>query len=157
MLKKINYKMLIFYILFALLFGGIGAILGGNFSDLAEINKPAFAPPAILFPIVWSILYILMGVSSYLVCESYESDDDKKSAGIIYIIQLIVNALWTLFFFRLKWYLFSFIWIILLIVLVIIMIIKFYNINKVAGYLQIPYLLWISFASILNFAIYLLN
>lgn len=155
--KKVNYKMLALYIILALAAGGIGALLGGKMDHFETINKPWFSPPAILFPIVWTILYILMGISSYLICSNKTDEKFKKRAGTIYIIQLIVNSLWTLFFFRLKWYLFAFIWLLLLILLVVIMIFKFYNIKPLAGYLQIPYILWISFAAILNFAIYNLN
>lgn len=153
-MKKINYKLLILNILLPLLVGGIGSLLG-NPSNFNMINKPAFSPPATVFPIVWSVLYTLMGISAYIVISS--NDSNKKQAYIIYILQLIVNGLWSLYFFRFNWYLFSFFWIILLIVLVIIMIDRFYKINKSAGYLQLPYLLWLIFASVLNLSIYLLN
>lgn len=155
--KQVNYKMLILFIGLALLAGGIGALLGGNMDDFETLNKPPFAPPAILFPIVWTILYILMGISSYLICCNKTDQKFKNRACLVYIIQLIVNSLWTLFFFRLNMLLFAFIWLILLIVLVIIMIVKFYNIKPIAAYLQIPYILWLLFAAVLNFSIYLLN
>ena len=153
-MKKINYKLLIFNILLPLTIGFIGSLLGG-FNNFELINKPSFAPPGFLFPIVWTIIYILMGISAYII--SISNDDNKKKAYTIYLIQLIVNGLWTLFFFRLKWYLFSFIWILLLIGLVITMIDNFKPISKLSAYLQIPYLLWLIFASILNISIYLLN
>lgn len=153
-MKKINYKLLIINIIIPLLVGIIGSILG-NPNNFEMINKPEFSPPAIIFPIVWTILYVLMGISAYIVISN--DDTNKKQAYIIYILQLIVNGLWSLFFFRFGWYLFSFFWIILLIILVIIMIDSFYKINKTAGYLQIPYLIWLIFASILNLSIYLLN
>lgn len=155
--KKINWKMLILYIVFALVAGGIGALLGGNMDSFDDINKPAFTPPAIVFPIVWTILYILMGISSYLVCANNTDKKFKKRACTIYIVQLVVNVLWTLFFFRLQWFLFSLIWLILLIVLVLFMVVKFYKIKPLAGYLQIPYLLWTIFAAILTYSIYTLN
>ena len=122
--------------------------------DYSSTVMPSFAPPAILFPIVWIILYTLMGVS-YGILKSNNLTDDKINT--IYYWQLSVNLLWPIFFFVFDWKLFSFIWILLLIVLVIIMIKEFYEKNKVAGLLQIPYLLWLIFASILNLAIYLLN
>lgn len=155
--RKTNWKMLILFVIFALVAGGISYLLGGDMKDFANINKPAFAPPAFLFPIVWTILYTLMGISSYIICSNSTDKESKNSACFVYILQLIVNVLWTLFFFRLKWYLFAFIWLLLLIVLVIVMIIKFYKIKPIAGYLQIPYLLWITFAAVLNFTIYTLN
>ena len=126
-------------------------------NDFATINKPWFSPPAIVFPIAWTALYILMGISTYLVCENKTDKKFKKRACFIYLAQLLVNVLWTPLFFRFKLYLLSFFWILLLIILVGIMIIKFYKIKPLAGYLQIPYILWLMFASILNFSIYLLN
>ena len=155
--KKINYKMLALYIVFALIAGGIGALLGGNMDTFKSVNKPSFSPPGIVFPIVWTILYILMGISSYIICSNNTDKKFKKRASFVYLLQLTVNVLWSLFFFRLRWYLFSFVWILLLILLVIIMIVKFYKIKPVSGYLQIPYLLWILFASVLTFSIYMLN
>lgn len=114
---------------------------------------PDFTPPRILFPIVWSILYILMGISRYLI----DNKNNNTSAIKIYRIQLIINLLWPILFFSFKLFFFSFIWIILLIILVIIMIIKFFKLSKTSALLQILYLLWIIFASILNFAIYQIN
>ena len=154
---KFNYKILILFIVFALIAGGIGALLGGDMKNFDSLQKPAFTPPPILFPIVWTILYILMGISSYLVCYNNTDTKFKTTACTLYIVQLIVNSLWTLFFFRLKMLLFSFIWLILLLVLVIIMTVKFYKIKPLAAYLQIPYILWLIFAAILNFSIYILN
>lgn len=125
-----------------------------NFIDYNSLIQPPLAPPGILFPIVWSILYVLMGVS-YGILESNSLIDSRINS--IYYLQLFVNALWSIFFFVFKWRLFSFLWILLLLVLVVIMVIRFYNKNKVAGLLQIPYLLWVTFASYLNIAIYILN
>jgi len=155
--KEVNYKMLALFIFIALLAGGIGALLGGNMDDFESLNKPPFSPPAILFPIVWTILYVLMGISSYIICSNKTDQKFKNKASMIYILQLIVNSLWSLFFFRLNMLLFAFIWLLLLIILVIIMIVKFYNIKPIAAYLQIPYILWLLFAAVLNFSIYLLN
>ena len=155
--KKTDIKSLVLNIAFALVAGGIGTLLGGKMNDFATINKPLFSPPAIVFPIAWTALYILMGISTYLVCENKTDKKFKKRACFIYLAQLLVNVLWTPLFFRFKLYLLSFFWILLLIILVAIMIIKFYKIKPLAGYLQIPYILWLIFASILNFSIYLLN
>jgi len=135
----------------------VGAIVGFITSGSMEYNtliQPPLAPPAILFPIVWSILYVLMGVS-YGILESNSLVDSNINS--IYYGQLFVNALWSFFFFVFKWRLFSFFWILLLLALVIVMIIRFYEKNKIAGLLQLPYLAWVTFASYLNLAIYLLN
>lgn len=141
-------------ILIPVIIGGIvGLIISGSI-DYNSLQKPIFAPPSIVFPIAWTILYILMGIS-YGILKDKSLTDTKTDT--IYYLQLFVNALWSIIFFTLKMRLFAFIWIILLDILVIIMIINFYKKNKLAGLLQIPYLLWILFASYLNLSIYLLN
>ena len=147
-------KIYIKSILIPIIVGGIVGLLISNSIDYENLIQPPLAPPSIVFPIVWAILYILMGIS-YGILGSNSLVDSKINT--IYYLQLFVNALWSIFFFVLKWRLFSFIWIILLAILVIIMVVKFYKKNKVAGLLQIPYLLWVLFASYLNLSIYLLN
>ena len=155
--EKVNYKMLILFIGFALAAGFLGSLLGGNMASFKTLKKPFFTPPPITFPIVWTILYILMGVSSYLICCNKTDKKFKKRACFFYLIQLLVNTLWSLFFFRFSWFLFAFFWLLLLITLVIVMIIKFYKLKPLAAYLQIPYLLWLIIAGILNISIVILN
>ena len=150
---KLNIKNLAKSIIIPLGLGIIVGLLTGNSAKYNDLVEPSFAPPAILFPIVWTILYILMGISHYIVKES-NADQDTLT---IYNLQLGVNLLWSFFFFTFRFYLFSFLWIILLIILVIIMIRKFYKISSLSAYLQIPYLIWLIFASILNLSIYILN
>lgn len=152
---KIDIKKLLISIGIPLLLGALVGFLSGSFKGYESINIPSFAPPGWLFPVMWSILYILMGISSYIIKEenSYKMVEALKK----YRLQLIVNLLWSFLFFTFKLYLLSFIWIIVLIVLVVMMIIKFKEISKLSAYLQIPYLLWITFAAILNYSIYLLN
>ena len=141
-------------ILIPVIVGGVvGLIISGSI-DYNTLQKPFLSPPSILFPIVWTILYILMGIS-YGILQSNQQVD--KKINTIYYLQLAVNTLWSIFFFTLKWRLFAFIWIILLDVLVIIMIKKFYDKNKTAGLLQIPYIIWTLFATYLNLGVYLLN
>ena len=135
----------------------LGALVGFITSGSMDYNmliKPPLAPPSILFPIVWSILYILMGVSYGILKDKKLLDDSDKW---IYYIQLFVNLLWPILFFTLKWRLLAFIWILILDFLVLAMTIKFYNKNKLSGLLQIPYLAWVLFATYLNLSIYLLN
>ena len=141
-------------ILIPVIVGGVVGIIISGFIDYEVLQKPFLAPPGFLFPVVWTILYILMGVS-YGILKSKGLTDEKTD--LIYYLQLVVNALWSIFFFVFDWQLFSFLWIILLDILVAIMIYVFYSKDKLAGLLQIPYLLWILFASYLNLAIYLLN
>ena len=155
-LLKINFKELIKSIIIPLGLGLIVGLITNASSDYKIMNMPSFAPPAILFPIVWTILYILMGISSYIV-KSKSNGYTQTEALNIYKIQLILNLLWSFIFFTFKMYLLSLIWIIILVISVIIMIKKFYQISKVSAYLQIPYLLWLLFATLLNFSIYVLN
>ena len=152
---KINYKYLLLSILLPVFLGSFIGFLTAPFNDYYEIVLPSFAPSGILFPIVWTILYILMGISSYIVATSNSSN--KYDALFIYGIQLVINLFWSVWFFVFKFYLLSFVWILLLIAFVVIMIKKFYEISKLSAYLQIPYLLWLVFAGILNISIYLLN
>lgn len=141
-------------ILVPVILGGIVGFIISGFIDYNSLQKPPFAPPSILFPIIWTILYILMGVS-YGRLKSKELTDEKVNT--IYYVQLAINLLWPIFFFILKWRLFAFFWIILLDIAVIIMIMRFYKKDKIAGLLQIPYIVWSLFATYLNLGIYLLN
>lgn len=149
-----NLKIYVKSILFPLILGGIVGFLISSYIDYNSLQMPPFAPPSFLFPIVWSILYILMGIS-YGILKSNNLVDSK--INLIYYSQLMVNLLWPIVFFILKWRLFAFLWIILLVVLVVNMIIQFYNKNQLSGLLQIPYLLWLLFATYLNLGVYLLN
>ncbi len=141
-------------ILVPLVLGGIVGFILSKSMDYDSLIQPPLAPPAILFPIVWTILYILMGVS-YGILKVNEKVDTKVS--LIYYLQLIVNLLWPIAFFVFKWRLFAFFWIILLLVLVVVMTVSFYKRNKLAGILQLPYIFWTIFATYLNLAIYILN
>lgn len=142
-------KKFIILLIVTFFIGVIPSLLVGN--DVTGLILPKFYPPKILFPIIWSILYLLMTISVYLATKN--SDDAYK----IYFIQLIVNAFWTVIFFGLKLRLLAFLWIIFLFIFVIIMIKKFYKENKNAGLLQIPYIIWLLIAMYLNLSIYLLN
>lgn len=135
----------------------VGVVVGliiSPFIDYNSLQKPPFAPPSMIFPIVWTILYILMGVSYGILKTNdlVDSDIDR-----IYYLQLFFNALWPIAFFVLKWRLFAAIWIVILAILVIIMTVRFYNKKPIAGLLQIPYVLWTVFATYLNIGVYLLN
>ena len=122
----------------------------------AFINKPFFSPPNWLFAPVWTLLYILMGISAFLIWKKRDNLKTKQ-AFIFYGIQLILNALWSIIFFGMHNPGLALLEIIILWLFILITLIKFYKINKIAGLLFIPYLLWVSFASILNYAIWMLN
>ena len=141
-------------ILIPVITGAIVGIITSGAMDYDMLQKPFLAPPGAAFPIVWTILYILMGVS-YGILKGNNLVDSKIDS--IYYAQLAVNALWPIFFFVLKWRLFAFIWIVLLLILIAIMIKRFYDKNNVAGLLQIPYLIWVAFATYLNLSFYILN
>ena len=154
---KINYKKLIVCIAIPLIVGGLSALFTmKSMEDFKALNKPPLSPPGWLFPVVWTVLYILMGIASYIVCTS-NKPARSKTALTVYGIQLAFNFLWSIIFFSVKAYLFAFIWLVILLALIIINAVLFYRIDKKAGYLLIPYILWVTFAGYLNLAIYLLN
>jgi tryptophan-rich sensory protein len=143
------------YVRFVALSLGVGAIAAlltrGNMNIYDEINVPPLSPPMWLFPVVWSILYVLMGISAGIVYKQ------EKSLPGVFCLQLAVNFLWSIIFFNLRAFLLSFIWILFLWVLIIIMIRCFYKISRAAAYINIPYLLWVTFAAYLNYMIYILK
>jgi len=119
------------------------------------LNLPPLSPPSYIFPIVWVILYILMGISSYIVYKSHSIE--KKFALTLYGLQLLFNFIWTLLFFNGKMYFSSFLWLIMLWILILGMFKSFKLVDKTAGYLQLPYLLWVTFAGYLNLMVSILN
>ncbi|MBQ4260236.1 MAG: tryptophan-rich sensory protein [Ruminococcus sp.] len=131
----------------------IGLLTSGSM-DFDMLKKPPLSPPVILFPIVWTILYVLMGVSYGLVKDRSTPD---STDSLVYYLQLGVNLLWPVAFFVLKWRLFAFFWLLLLDALVIIMALRFCRKDKTAGRLQIPYTIWVLFATYLNFGVWILN
>ena len=131
----------------------VGLLLMNCYDFYQDLIKPPLAPPSWLFPAVWSILYLLMGISYYIVVNKNDDITTKQ----IYRIQLFFNLLWPVIFFMFELLLLSSIWIICLDILVIIMIYLFYKPDSKAGILQIPYLLWILFATYLNISIFILN
>lgn len=121
-----------------------------------QIVQPPLSPPAIVFPIVWTILYALMGIGAARVSLS-EKSPQKDRALNIFVAQLVVNFFWSLFFFNLQAFGFAYLWLLLLIVLVALMVYAFWQVDPLAGILQLPYLLWVIFASYLNLGVWLLN
>lgn len=140
----------------------IGALSGfltrNDMSYYTElVNKPMLTPPAWIFPVVWTILYVLMGIGLGRVLESDGSQADKQAATRIYAVQLFFNFAWSIAFFTFRVYLFSFVWLLVLWALIIWMIFIFARSDRLAARLQIPYFLWVTFAAYLNLMIYLLN
>ena len=154
---KIQWAKLLKAIALPLAVGASSALITMDaMKSFDSLNKPPLSPPAWLFPIAWSILYVLMGIASYLVSAS-DKEARAKTALTVYGIQLFFNFFWSIIFFSFEAYLLAFIWLVLLWILIIVTAYLFYGINKTAGHLMIPYILWITFAGYLNFAIYLSN
>ena len=169
---KKNWKTLAISILIPLAVGTVAGLLTmGGMQQFATLNKPPLSPPAWLFPIVWTLLYTFMGISSYLIyvnrtkqqknkneiIKSNKEKNRKEQALTTYGYQLMVNFLWPVYFFSFHWYFFSFLWLALLWFLVAKMILEFGEISKIAAGMNVPYLLWLSFAGYLNWGIWILN
>ena len=149
-----DVKIYIKSILIPVVIGFIIGLITNSSIDYTIINRPKISPPGWIFPVVWTILYILMGISYGLLIENKKNDLKTKS---IYIAQLFLNYSWSSIVFTLKLRFLAIIWIILLVISIIIMIAIFFKRNKMSGILQIPYLLWCLFATYLTISIYLLN
>lgn len=157
-MKKTTWKTYLFWIVLAEAVGGLSALFTKDSMELynAVISQPPLSPPAIVFPIVWGILYALMGISAARIRLSPQTA--AKKAGInLFIAQLIVNFFWSLIFFNAQAFGFALLWLILLWVLVFLMIRAFYKVDPLAALLQIPYLVWLTFAAYLNAGVWYLN
>ncbi len=143
----------------ALAVGALSALLTINSMDIyGEVVTPPLSPPSILFPIVWTVLYILMGVSAAMIYTSNSAPKpQRKRALYTYAASLIVNFFWSIIFFNIRAFLFAFIWLLLLLFLILKTIYQYYKIEPIAAYLQIPYAVWVAFAGYLNFGIWYLN
>ncbi|MBR5234377.1 MAG: tryptophan-rich sensory protein [Clostridia bacterium] len=130
----------------------------GNMNIYEEVSTPPLSPPSFLFPVVWTVLYVLMGISAAMVLTTHISPlERRRKALYIYGASLFFNFFWSIIFFNIRAFLFSFVWLLVLLALIILTIVKYYKINKTAAYLQIPYAVWVTFAGYLNFGIWLLN
>ena len=160
MRKKLNEVLLFVVALIIPLGTGIlSAILTrGNMNLYEQVKTPPLSPPPILFPIVWTALYALMGVSSGLVYRDLARDGKNGRQGLLfYGLSLIFNFFWSIFFFNMRAYLFSFVWLLCLLALIVLTILRYRKVSAPAAYLQIPYALWVAFAGYLNIGIWLLN
>lgn len=154
--KLKNTKALVVSLLISLGVGALSGILTKNSVQVyGQLSLPSLAPPSWVFPVVWTILFVLMGISSYIIYTSKSTS--KKAALKIYFLQLAVNFVWPLIFFGAQAYLFAFIWLLILWILVILMIVAFYKISPIAALLQVPYLIWLTFAAYLNLMVVILN
>ncbi len=157
-MKKIQWTELIIFIVGTELVGVLSSLLSGNFSSFySGLVKPPLSPPGVVFPVVWAILYALMGISAYLVYVSDADEAEKRKALKVYAAQLFVNFMWSIVFFRFEQIGAAAAVLLLLIALVVWMIVLFKRINPAAGWLNIPYLIWLLFAAYLNIALLILN
>ena len=157
MMKK-SWKTILIWVLAALAVGGLAGFLSRSGMKTYEqmAQQPPLSPPMWLFPVVWTILYVLMGISAGLVAVSPDSVARRKSLNLM-VAQLVVNFFWPLFFFNLQAYGFALLWLLLLWVLVLAMILQMRKVVPLAGLLQVPYLLWLTFALYLNAGVWILN
>ena len=154
---KPNIKKLLIALAIPLAVGGLSALLSGGMGEYMQFNRPPLSPPGWLFPIVWTILYLLMGYASYRIYTSGKDELAVRKALTVYVIQLGLNFLWSILFFGFDWYLGAFILLIGLWVAIYITMKRFTGLDEKAGDLLLPYLLWVTFAAYLNLGVFLLN
>ena len=157
MMRK-NWKSIVFWVILSEAVGLLAGLLTRNATEIyGQIAaKPPLAPPAWLFPVVWTILYALMGIGAGLVANQVTDESRNRSLNLM-VAQLIVNFFWSLIFFNAQAFGFAFVWLLLLWVLVLLMILTFRKVDPLAAWLQVPYLLWLTFAAYLNIGVWYLN
>lgn len=155
MIKKLILNL--FYLFFPLIVGKLSSLLTSGYEDIyMTLNKPPLSPPRFIFGFVWTIIFLLIGIS-YLLLKNKTEGYDISNASFWYYMQLIINFFWSIFFFKNQALSFSFIWIVFLLITVVVTFIKFKKFNKISAYLFIPYIIWIIFAGYLNLSIAILN
>ena len=158
-MKRSNVKVYIFFIAIALGVGALAAFLTlGSMDIYGEIKAPLLSPPGFLFPVVWTVLYTLMGISTAMIYTSENGNPEERSEALkIYGASLAVNFIWSLVFFNMRAFLTSFLLLLLLLFLIVKTIREYVKTDPFAAYLQIPYALWVTFAGYLNLGIFFLN
>lgn len=157
-MKKFSLTDLLIFVVSAELTGAVSALISGSFKPFYEsVENPPFAPPAALFPVVWTILYALMGLGAYLVYRNEDAGSDRTAALGIYVIQLAVNFSWSIIFFRFRLFAAAAVTAALLAILSAAMVIAFRRVNKTAAVINIPYVIWLVFATYLSIGVWILN
>ncbi len=157
-MKKIHIGILIITIVVPVAVGMISAFLSyKGMAIYATMSKPPLSPPAWVFSVAWTVLYIVMGVASYFVVVSDADSMLKVTAMLLYGVQLVMNFFWSLIFFNWNNYILAFVWLMFMWCLVIVCAWRFYAVKPIAGYLMIPYILWLTFAAYLNLGAYILS
>ena len=158
MKNRNKYLICIALIISPILIGIASSILTMDMmKEYGSLNKPFLAPPTIVFPIAWTILYLLMGIAAAMIY-SREEYSEYRSVGLtLHMTQLILNFFWSIIFFNMKKYVFAFIWLVILWLIVFSMINNYKKISKTAFLLNVPYIVWLTFAGYLNLAVAILN
>ncbi len=154
---KLNWKRLLINLAIPIGVGGLSALISGGMGDFKTMNQPPLSPPGWIFPIVWTILYLLMGYAAYRVQVSGKEPEQIRKAMRLYWAQLALNFLWSPVFFGLHWYLVAFFILVGMWVLIYLTMLTFSKLDETAGDLLIPYILWVTFAGYLNLGVFLLN
>ena len=154
---KPNIKKLLLCLGIPLAVGGLSALVSGGMTGYPALIQPPFSPPGWIFPVVWTVLYLLMGWASCRVSASDAPREKKLQALTVYALQLLVNFIWSPVFFGLEMRLLAFVILVLLWLLICLTIHKISAIDEKAGDLLLPYILWVTFAGYLNLGTYLLN
>ncbi len=156
-MRKISKGRFIFALMLPLIIGIISAALSSQGMMMyGSMDKPPLSPPAWVFSVAWTILYLMMGAASYLILVSGADIRSRKTAMILYVIQLFMNFMWSILFFNWQLYLFALIWLLIMWGIVIICALKFKRISRTAAWLMVPYILWLTFAAYLNLGAYIL-
>ena len=157
-MKKSKWKTYVLWVLFAEAVGALSGWLTREGTKIynAVIVQPPLSPPRIVFPIVWGILFALMGIGAARVALAPASEARSRSL-LIFLVQLAFNFFWSIIFFNFQAFGFAFIWLMLLWLLILWMILSFRKVDPLAAWLQLPYLFWVTFAAYLNFGVWLLN
>ena len=162
-MKKINVPNLLIALALPLAVGALSAFIstagteGGFSATYGGLNKPPLSPPSWVFPVVWIILYLMMGMASYIADRNAAVRNERRSALYLYGAQLAVNFIWPIAFFRANQYLIALVILAVLFFLALLTTIKFFRIKPLAGWLMIPYLVWLAFAAYLNTGVVLMN
>ncbi|KUG03215.1 tryptophan-rich sensory protein [hydrocarbon metagenome] len=156
--RTIGWPALIAAVILTLGVGGLSSILTSNtFEAYKALQQPEFAPPGWIFAPVWTLLYIMMGIAAYRIFMYGLDRRSVRAALWVYLLQLVFNFFWTLIFFRWELRGLAFVEILVLLVLIVINTWQFFRIDRLAGFLMVPYILWVAFASVLNFSVWILN
>lgn len=157
-MKQISIGQLVIFLMIPLVVGTLSAAISMRAMAIyGTMEKPPLSPPAWVFSVAWTILYLIMGLASYFVFTSKVEDNSKSAALILYAIQLAMNFMWSIVFFNFGMYLFAFVWLIIMWLLVCYCTFRFFLIDKRAGFLMIPYIMWLTFAAYLNIGAYILR